>query len=725
VSRSDAIAVGSSPADTSRPAERRWQRSDWGWLLILLVVVTLTWCTHHRKWTRADWQTPVEYVGARTWDMTFAGDALWGMAATKARADGEMSFFDKSPNSLGAPFGANWNEWLTVEEGVNGWWALLVWAFGLFVGSNLVLLSAHLLAAASFYVVCRYLGYDPMLSAAGGALYALSRYAFWRSLANLSLTFYWHLPLALLVLWWCLQDTRLTRKQLLVSGVVAALSAAHSAYYTGIFLQFLFWAAVFRLLRTGSWRAILLPTSIVAVVIGTLVLMNVDTIFSKIVSGHHPGTLHRFYSDLELYALKPVELLLPRSHSLEALQDWTHEVYFNRTMFRGEQGSAYTGAAGAVALVILVIVVASAIAKGNIRAVPVHFWGVALVTLFSVVGGLNGLVGLSGLWLFRASNRYSIVISTILLLFLVKYLTALSRGWHRAAVAALAVALAAAGIYDQVPPRYKQRQLAARAAVAEETEFVSAIEARVPENAMMFQLPVFPFPEGLLEGPMIGSMEDYEPFRPYLHSSILRFSYGDMKGRYENQWQKEAEQLGLRQLVRLLETYGFSAVLINRDAYPDKARPLLQELAHVGKSRIIARSSGWFCVALNPKKDPSLPPVFRHGWYPLEVDIPRTRRWSSGNSLLTLYNSGADPKTVHLSFELQSIGSRRVSIVHGDKILHEAEISAGDPPIDVSLTVSLAPGANNFTFTSDKPGEVPGTTDLRTLAFSLIDFRVE
>jgi phosphoglycerol transferase len=505
---------------------------------------------------------------------------------------------------------------------------------------------------------------------------------------------------------------------------VAALCAVQSAYYSGMFLQLLFWAAVYGLLRWRDWRRVLVPTGLVGVVLVTVVVMNVDTIWSKIATGHHPGTLHRFYSDLELYALKPVELLLPRSHSMTAIQEWTHNVYFNWTMFRGEQGSAYAGAVGILALALLLFVTAQAASRRSVSDVPVHFWGVSLVGAFSVVGGINGIVGLAGLWLFRASNRYSIVIITILLLFLVKHLSAISRRWHPAYTAAAAVLLTALGIWDQVPPRYKQRQAAWRTAVQQEAALVSQIEARLPENAMVFQLPVWPFPEGLLERPMLGTMEDYEPFRPYLHSSALRFSYGDAKGRYENGWQKEAELLGASRLVQLLEEYGFSAVLINREAYPEKALPMLHAFASVGKSRVIARSPGWLCIALNPRRRPSMPPVFRRGWYPLEVEYPRTRRWSSGDAILTLHNPGSTPRSARLAFSVETIGTRRLTISQAAQTLYEHGATEGEEAQKVELEIQLAPGTNTLAFKTDKPGQSPGANDLRELAFSLLDFQV-
>src|SRR4051812_11890666 len=241
---SDSLSLRQAAPSPARP-RLKWQKADSVYLLLLVAIIAVTWCAHYGRWSIGAWKTPVDYIGAREWDMTYAGDGLWGLAATKLMADGEISFWDKKPTSVGAPFGANWNDWPSIEEGINNWWGLLAFVFGLGTGSNLAVLSACILAGVTFYLVCHYLGYDRFFSLAAGALFALSRFSFWRSLPTLSLTFYWHLPLGLLVVWWCAQshDVRADRKKLVLCLVTPILFGVQSPYYSGLFLQFLFWAA--------------------------------------------------------------------------------------------------------------------------------------------------------------------------------------------------------------------------------------------------------------------------------------------------------------------------------------------------------------------------------------------------------------------------------------------------------------------------------------------------
>jgi phosphoglycerol transferase len=79
----------------------------------------------------------------------------------------------------------------------------------------------------------------------------------------------------------------------------------------------------------------------------------------------------------------------------------------------------------------------------------------------------------------------------------------------------------------------------------------------------------------------VGDMEDYEHLRPVLHTDSLRISYGAVKGRGDTDWQKQCAGNQPLEMVRELQRRGFSAILINRKAYPDKAEDLRRQLEKV------------------------------------------------------------------------------------------------------------------------------------------------
>ena len=66
-------------------------------------------------------------------------------------------------------------------------------------------------------------------------------------------------------------------------------------------------------------------------------------------------------------------------------------------------------------------------------------------------------------------------------------------------------------------------------------------------------------------------MADYEPFRPYLHTTSLRYSYGTNKGRVRRGLAGSGDRLASAgACCAALEAAGFGAVIVNRKGYEDR-----------------------------------------------------------------------------------------------------------------------------------------------------------
>jgi hypothetical protein len=678
--------------------------------IVLIAVVTLTWCATYNRWSRSAWKTPIVY----------GGDAVVEMAMAKALATGEIwPILPKHPAGLGAPYAANWNDFPTIEEPIFAWQGLLARLFGLFAGSNLTVLSAHLLAAVSFYAVCRLLRYNPIWSSAGGILFGLTPYAFSRYLPHINLTFYWHIPWGLLVAWWCASAAVLTRRMIVISIIVALVHGTHSVYYSNMFLQFLAGAALISLFRRQGWRRIVFPIALGTIVVMTVLLMNVDTFYERIVSGPNPLAIVRNYSGLEIYALRPIEMLLPATHRLSALQEWAGRAYYSQTMLPGEMGSPYLGIICILTAGCLVLTACRNILRGKAE-IMWHGLGIAWICLYSIVGGINGVIGAFGLHLFRCTNRFSIVILALLLLWGVRQLSRISWPWPLPAKLGLAALATLLGVWDQTPPSVSaSRVRAIRAKTEDDRTFARTLESRLAPRAMVFELPVMAFPEA----PPINQMQDYEHLRPYLYSHSLRFSYGSEKGREREEWQSEILQLGIPMFVRSLEQYGFSAVLINKKAYTDNGAALIRGLSEADRSTVLAESADLVSLALNPRPRPVLPPYFDANWYSVEGDVNGHWRWSRGDANILLFNNGSEAKTVSVKFGLSSVQPRRVEVYAASKLICSADLTADRPSApDVTASVLLPPGQTSLHFHTDVPGAVPGNGDGRALAFALINF---
>jgi hypothetical protein len=551
----------------------------------------------------------------------------------------------------------------------------------------------------------------------------MSRFAFSRNLSHIGPVFYWHVPLALLVVWWCAGASSVLKdhRKFILCLVVAVLHGVQDPYFSGIFLQFLVFTSIILLIRREAWSRVLFPMFVASVVLAVCVLMNVDTFYNRLVNGSNSVALVRNYAALEVYALKPLELFLPVIHRVSALQTWVQHAYLQQALVLGEIGSPYLGLIGILALGLLVWTTACAAVNRAGENIPSHFWLVLWVLIYSVIGGANGFLGLFGIILFRGTNRYSIVILAILLLFLVRQLSMLTRKWNRLAILALAASITVIGFLDQSARPSKRSYITKlHEQVLSDGQIVAMLEAKLPPRAMIFEMPVSAFPEF---GP-IRQMQDYEHFRPYLHSHSLRFSYGSVKGRPRERWQSEAAQFGATRLVDLLETYGFSAILINKKAYEANAASLLAELAAAGRSEILCDSSDLVGINLHPFAETVLPPEFDRNWSALE-GIPQDNwRWSQGDASIILYNDGGVTKPVKISFSLATSRPRKIEIFDGVTQLYRGSLAENQSSEVLHLTVLLPPGRSELRFRTDVPGELPGNGDERKLAFNIRNFTI-
>jgi phosphoglycerol transferase len=147
----------------------------------------------------------------------------------------------------------------------------------------------------------------------------------------------------------------------------------------------------------------------------------------------------------------------------------------------------------------------------------------------------------------------------------------------------------------RAPTADQQATIAAQ--VAADREFTANMEAALPKDAMVFQLPV------TTAGPVPGvSASDH--FRPSLYSTSLRYSVGGNVGRKGGNWQKLWEQAAFtgaaldqqKQRIQLnprnfeagvqkLRELGFSGLYVNRNGYPDGGKGIEETLKQLGYTK--------------------------------------------------------------------------------------------------------------------------------------------
>ena len=556
------------------------------------------WCVVTGRTSVTAWHVPVEYYA----------DAWFTLSLLRTAGDGHVPPFGRiEVPELGAPFGASWNDFIRQHK-LQYWLAgqLVRWA-GLFPAANLLVLLAAVLAALSFYAVAGYYKARPEWAFAGACAFALSPFFFYRSLAHLTLAFDWPIPLAILVVSWAFGRRGLPpgSRRFGLAVLIVLAAGFHNVYFAAFFAQFLGLAGLAQWLVRRARRPALGALALALLLPLTVAADNANLLLQRERQGP-AATVRRPYGNLERYALKPLELLLPLGGS--GLLPWraAGPEYTRSALVRGELGSVYLGLGGVVALLALAGTSASHCLARPRRPVPGAALALAWTVAYSVVGGVNGLVGLTGFVWLRAAERHSAWILALVLLWAVVAVSRLFAGRRALSVIAAAIALALT-LVDQLPSRTSAsaiRETGSR--VASDAAFAQLLEARLLAGSMLFQLPVVDFPEGR---PVLGA-SDYEHLRPYLHATRLRFSYGSDKGRPREAWQRRVEALPPAAMASALERMGFAGLLVNRKAYPDGAAELRETLFAQGRSEAWeSPDRDFLLIRLQPAAQPAPPDV--------------------------------------------------------------------------------------------------------------------
>ena len=456
---------------------------------------------------------------------------------------------------LGAPFGANWNDIPNFlrQHKLQLWLAgISCRVLGLFAASNLVLLLAHVLAAAAFYGVARYFRARPEWALAGALTFAFSHFFFYRSLDHINITFCWPVPLAILLVSWAFgsRGVSVGSRRFWAGAAIAVVAGLHSVYYAALLAQFLALAGFAQLLRARSRSLVLGPWILLCVLIVTVAADCANVLASNWGYTQALPSQVRPYGNLERYALKPIELILPAPGW--GLTPWPSvaAAYANGALYRGELGAAYLGLVGLVAFLWMCVSAFRGYLRKRRGFLPAALVAITWVVAYSMVGGLNGLLGALGFSWFRGTNRYSIWILALVLLWSVGRLSRAPwtrrRGWSVLA----AVLVTGVALRDQFPRGGPATQVAVVGrTLASDRTFTRSLEATLPPEAMLFMLPVVDFPEGA----RVRKATDYEHFRPYLFSTRLRYSYGSDKGRPREEWQRAVEELAPEAMAAALE----------------------------------------------------------------------------------------------------------------------------------------------------------------------------
>jgi hypothetical protein len=548
---------------------------------------------------------------------------------------------------LAGPVGADWRRYPISDRVVFTMLGLLARAVGVFTAVNLAMALVHVLNAASFYLCARFLRWRTEWALATAILFSFCSYNFrWGVTVSFSLTFF--IPVLVLFCGWIARAAPAvtSRRWTWIGVALGAWLGGANPYLSFFSSQLVLGSIVLQWMRRrekARWTAGVICLGTLAVSCG----IQFAPYFFATTEGGARLTLSRNYAGSEIYALKSADLFIPASDHPIPVMAQAGRAYEAQSALRTEFFVNYLGFAGIIGLALLLSSAVRTIVQRRNKKVPDAFLGVAWTMVFSSVGGINSLLALAGLEVFRASNRNSIFILVWALFFLGRWC---QRRWQPANLVSrfgLPVVIALLSLADTLPSLHASRNLRTNGEeLTKYRELMADLERRFGPGASIFQVPTPVFPEA---GTAV-KMEDYEHFLPYLTSSTLRFSYGALRG--------TALSRGLRALARVpapmmkteLEATGYSAVWIDRRGVFDGGTGLIDGFHQLGLRELPETSIGNIVIfPLTPAKPPrkldlSDPRLFEpwdvvlslrgpelviyDGWYDLERASGRSWRWA-------------------------------------------------------------------------------------------------
>lgn len=627
---------------------------------------------------------------------------------------------------LGAPFGQDLHDYAANREVLH---VAIVKVLGLFSSNPGAVLNAYFLlsfplAALAAFLVMRWIEMSRWSAVAMSVLYALAPYHFRH---QTFLFAYYTVPLAAyLVLAVYRGDPLLSgrRRSLLTLGLCVAV-ALSGIYYAAFTVILVLAAGGIAFAASRQRSSLAAGAAIAAAIVVTGVVASAPDLIYRAQHGSNPVVGVRSASESQLYSLNFLQLVMPiPDHRLGRLRNLRDR--WERTSPVDDEPThlGLIAALGFVWLLALGMVVCAGAASRFAR--DQRHLAAATITAFllGTTGGISAFIAYVISPQLRSWTRVTIFIAFFALaavgLLLDAAFEALRRRnvrVPRVAVAAILVVVCAVAVLDQTTPLIVPNYASNAAAYRSDTAFAKAIEQRIGEDGMVFQLPYVPFPESV----PIGGIGPYDHVRPYLHSKTLRWSFGAMTGRPED-WQADAAGAPARALAPSIAAAGFDGVYVDRSGYPDGGLELEADLGQVvGTTPLVSSDSRFTFFDLRPYSR-----RLRNSTVPGELETlasatlrPVRTRWDDGfpsrqqqgldssrwavdpSPSVTVVNSSGVERSSELFVRLTRAGGTAAEVVIN--YLGGVTDRVHVPPegVDVERTLRFPPGNSTIGMTID------------------------
>lgn len=503
---------------------------------------------------------------------SYRGDALSMAWLTQRAIEGWVFENDRS----GFPFDSSFLDYPGADSGSILVLKLLGMATGSGAGAmNLYYLLSFPVNFASAYIVVRSLGVGRPLAFMVAMLFAFVPFHFLR-LEHLFYTWYFLAPayvyIGMQVVFGgrelAFSDASWPKRIALALGYMVL--ACFGVYFTAFGMLVIATAVAYAILHRNkaSVRSIAAP-ALFFLLLGTAANLAPNVIHQRL-QGANPEAAARSPGESELYALKPLQLVLPRPDHRAARLSRITAQYNSSTPLVNENASSSMGLLASLGLALLALSAFSAMAG---RPPDVRFTVLALFSailfLFMIVGGLGSLFAHVVSPSIRAWNRASIFVAFMSLAALGMALQRMAL-WlegrsHLRFAPMTAWGLIAFGIWDQTVSPCRDCIAATERAYMQDQTFISAMERKLPAGAAVYQLPYMAFPEV----PPLHELQAYDHAIGFIHSRSIRWSYAGMKGRPGDLRFRALAQRPAAEQLGEIRRLGFQGVYLDLRGYAD------------------------------------------------------------------------------------------------------------------------------------------------------------
>ncbi len=527
------------------------------------------------------------------------GDGLFGAALIKGMINNGWYLYN---NYLGAPTGLYLHDY----PGSDNFHFLIVKAISLFFPSygktyNLFFLLTFPLSAITALYMFRTLKISYFNAIGGSLLFAFLPYHFLRGEEHLFLASYYLLPIMMILLLQIISDEPPFYKLDPTTGelklnlfqtksiiiIISTLIFASAGIYYALFATF--FALILGISISAyrnNFRHLIAATIIIALILGGIFINFLPNIVYKRANGANKEAIQRSWEGAEVYGLKISQLVMPvTGHRIATLAQ--KKVKYNSSApLVNENDSASLGVIGSIGFILLIIwlILGKSLFRRLIPEKRINLLNNLSILntsaiLLSTIGGFGLIFAVTITPALRGLNRISIFIGLFSIMAIVLFLDAIKQKYFTSPRSgfifyALISLVFVIGILDQTSPNFVPPYDQLRANYQISSKFIQTVEKTVPPQSKIFQLPYVPFPEN----PPVVKMLDYDHFVAYLHSDNIKWSYGAIKGREGDAWQKRTALKAPEEMVKLLQKEGFRGIYIDRFGFSDNAAVLESKL---------------------------------------------------------------------------------------------------------------------------------------------------